>query len=597
MAFRFESLKIPNFTIVSFTKVLFLLSLSQVFVFYFSGLYRGIWRYSSTPDLLRLIRGVSFAVLTSMVALFFFNRLEHLPRSAFLLDWLLLIVSLGGGRLAYRILRDRITYHQQASESEKVLIIGAGSSGDQLFREIRTNPEVNLRVIGFLDDDPFKNKKIMHGVPVLGKVSSLPYFVKQKNISKVFIAIPGLSGQDIRKIINLCDGLNIDFKTLPKMSDILDGRISFSQLRKVGPEDLLGRNEVNLDVESLRDMISGRKIMVTGAGGSIGSELCRQISKLCPKSLLLFEQSEFNLFELDNELRGRHKGINLIPFIGDIRDNERVNTAFESYKPEIIFHAAAYKHVPMMENNAIEAIGTNILGTHNLVEAAKRHKAKKFVMISTDKAVNPTNVMGASKRAAEMIVQNIQNKDDNRTQFMTVRFGNVLGSSGSVIPIFQKQIEKGGPVTVTHEEVRRYFMTIPEASQLVLQAGALGKGGEIFVLDMGEPVKIIDLARELIALSGLTLDKDISIEISGLRPGEKLYEEVFFEGEGILDTHHPLVRIAKAQMPSVDIDSRVTFLRSLSKSTNSDIVKELLSDIVVEYKPYINKSSERSSIH
>ena len=597
LVFRFESFIIPGFTLGAFFQILFALCVTQSFVLYFMGLYRGIWRYSSTPDLLRLIKGVSLAVIASIIVLFFLTRMENIPRSAFILDWLLLIVTLGGGRLAYRMLRDRITYHQNASSSARVLIVGAGSSGDQLFREIRTNPEINLSVVGFMDDDPFKRKKIMHGVPVLGTIQDLPNFVNKENVSKVFIAIPGLSGQDIRKIIKSCDGLNIDFKTLPKLSDVLDGRISFSQLRKVGPEDLLGRKEVNLDIDSLHEMITDKLIMVTGAGGSIGSELCRQISKLSPKSICLFEQSEFNLFELERELSTQFPEITFLPFIGDIRDKERVEAAFNDFNPEIVFHAAAYKHVPMMENNAIEAVSTNILGTYNLVQVAKTAKTKKFVMISTDKAVNPTNVMGASKRAAELVVQQVQQDSENETQFMTVRFGNVLGSSGSVIPIFQKQIEAGGPVTVTHNDIRRYFMTIPEASQLVLQAGALGNGGEIFVLDMGEPVKIIDLAKELISLSGLTLDKDIQIEVTGLRPGEKLYEEIFFDGEGVLPTHHPLVRIAKAQKPPTTLEKKLGFMFQLSKSTKTDVVKQLLGEIVEEYSPYTSKEQSNSSIH
>ena len=440
--------------------------------------------------------------------------------------------------------------------------------------------------MGFLDDDEAKKGKTIHGLPIIGNINELKSFVIQYEISKVFIAIPSLSsGSKLRSIINSCDGTNVEFRTLPGIADIIDDKVSFSQLRQVESEDLLGRKEVNLDTVSVEKMLHDKVVLVTGAGGSIGSELCRQILKFHPKKLVIFEQSEFGLFSLEKDLMEKFPRHIIVPFIGDVRNKERVHAVFEEHLPSIVFHAAAYKHVPLMEQNSIEAVFTNIQGTYNVTNAACEFKSEKFVLISTDKAVNPTNVMGASKRIAEMVVQNFHIDANSGTKLMMVRFGNVLGSSGSVIPTFKKQIEKGGPVTVTHKDITRYFMTIPEACLLVLQAGTIGNGGEVFVLDMGEPVKIMDLARELIALSGLVPEVDIEIKVTGLRPGEKLYEEMFFEGEGILSTPHPLVKIAKAKGPGVNFNDQLDTLFKLSSTTRPEVVRQLFMSVLDEYKP------------
>ena len=588
---RYETFVFEQLSFYYLLKITTLTLVSQALTLYFSGVYRGIWRYSSTPDLLRLIKGVTFSVLVSIIILFFLTRIEGIPRTVFFIDWLLLIMTLGGGRLAYRVVRDNLTYKARKGDKTKnVIIIGAGSSGDQIFREIRTNPSIRLKVVAFLDDDPFKKRKILHGIPVKGTSSQLRKYVIQLNVSKVFIAIPSLTSAQIRNIIDSCNGLNVDFKTLPKFSDIIDGKISFSSLRKVGLEDLLGRNEVQLDKKSLVEMLNRKKILVTGGGGSIGSELCRQILHFSPEQLIIVEQNEFNIFELERSLKALHPKAEIITIVGDVKDKVRMQYVFQKYSPNVVFHAAAYKHVPMMEINAIESILTNVLGTKNIVELSKTKEVEKFVLISTDKAVNPVNVMGASKRVAEMIIQQAQlDSISSKTQFMAVRFGNVLGSSGSVVPIFQKQIQNGGPVTVTDERIRRYFMTIQEACQLVLQAGALGTGGEVFVLDMGNPVKIIDLAKQMIFLSGLTLGKDIEIKITGLRAGEKLYEETFFEGEGISETLHPLVKVSKIKNPQKSFLEKLNFLTSLAHNSNNQEVQEALRQVVVEYNPSLQQ--------
>ncbi|MGB0452422.1 MAG: polysaccharide biosynthesis protein [Bacteriovoracaceae bacterium] len=595
LAFRYDSFVLGKIQADIFLKSIAIVMVTQTIVFYFCGLYRGIWRFSSTPDLLRVIKGVSAAVICSTFALFLITRLAEIPRSSFFIDWLMLIILLGGGRFSYRMMRDHATYNANSKDFPKTLIVGAGGAGDKLFREIRTNPDISLLVEGFLDDDPFKRKKLINGIPVLGKLEDLADVIKQREIKKVFIAIPSLKSQGIRNIIKQCEGLEIDLLTLPKMSDIIDGNLAFSQLRRVGPEDLLGRNEVKLDNNSLGELIEQRSVLVSGAGGSIGSELCRQILPFNPAKIILFEQSEFNLFQLERDLRAEFPEAKIVPLIGDIRDSQRVEMAFDQFRPEVVFHAAAYKHVPMMEFNCIEAIQTNIKGTHNLASIAKKYNVGRFVMISTDKAVNPTNVMGASKRAAEMVIQMMAKDKESQTRFMTVRFGNVLGSSGSVIPIFQKQIEEGGPVTVTHPEVQRYFMTIPEACQLVVQAGALGVGGEIFVLDMGSPVRIVDLARELISLSGLKVGEDIEIQFTGLRPGEKLYEEIFFEGEGILSTPHPLVKVAAASELPQGFDGSLNALVTLPVSSSNAVIKQYLENLVKEYNPS-KEATDRSIV-
>jgi FlaA1/EpsC-like NDP-sugar epimerase len=552
----------------------------QGFCFYVSGLYRGIWRYSSTPDLVRVIRGVSIAVTASFGALFLFNRLEGIPRSLFIIDWTFLVIALGGGRFLYRIMRDR-DVQRLTLTGHRVLIVGAGSGGEQLLREIKKNPTLGLNVIGFVDDDPGKKNKYLLGTPVLGSVNQLSDIVSKTVAEKIFIAIPSANSAQIRRIVDICKHAEVEFKTLPRMGDIIRGETELSQLRAIELEDLLGREEVVLDQSSLGAMITDKVIMVTGAGGSIGSELCNQICKFKPATLVCFEMGEYNLYQLEMNLKEKFPHVNLIPVIGDVRNKDKVDYIIGHYKPFTIFHAAAYKHVPMMEANPYEAVQTNILGTKIVAEAASAHKVSRFVLISTDKAVNPTNIMGATKRAAEIVTQLTQSKT-KKTKFMMVRFGNVLGSSGSVIPLFRKQIARGGPLTVTHPEIKRYFMSIPEACRLVLQAGAIGNGGEIFVLDMGEPVKIVDLAKQMIKLSGLKEGKDIQIEFSGLRPGEKMFEELFLDDEHTLSTIHPLIRVAKPINSSIQNMDDIDALLMLHAESNRDHILSRITIVVPE---------------
>jgi len=558
--------------------------------FYRMGLYRGIWRFSSTPDLVQVIKGVTLGVLGSFIVVFLYNRLENVPRTSFIIDWFILVVTLGGGRFSYRIWKDR----PKNFEGTRVLVVGAGVAGVQLVREMGQNPAVNLTVVGFIDDDSRKKGKSLHGVNVIGKVSNLADIIQKESIQKVFIAIPSASSSDVRKIVQACQGENVEVQTLPALNDLLDGKVELSLLRKVRPEDLLGREPILLDQTGLGKMLSRKRVMVTGAGGSIGSELCHQIAKFGPELLILYEQSEFFLYELENKLQSRFPDLKLVCILGDIRNINRMEFAYKTCGPQVIFHAAAYKHVPMLESNPISAVNTNILGTHIVANLAHQYNAEKFVMISTDKAVNPTNVMGTTKRVAEMICQNIQLEKSSQTKFITVRFGNVLGSHGSVIPRFKEQIEQGGPVTVTHPEINRYFMSIPEASQLVLQAASMGKGGEIYVLDMGEPIKILDLAKQMIQLAGMRPYEDIDIQIIGLRPGEKLYEELLADEESTIATSHPKVRVANMRPLKETFSDDLKKITLLESNSSTKSIRDYLKKLVPEYKDQLGSSDGQS---
>ncbi len=567
-----------------FLSLFFLLISAQLFCFYLSGFYKGIWRYSSTHDLVMLIKGVTVAVVSSLVVAFLYNRLEGIPRSMFFIDWLLLVIGLGGGRFSYRLLRDRLSDKQLKSsgKNDSIIIVGAGAAGEQLFREIKKTPTLGMRVVAFVDDDLHKRGRVLHGIKIMGGVADIPQIINKTGASKIYIAIPSASSEQIRSIVKVCRNTPLEFKTLPHVSDILEGKMSFSQLREVQLEDLLGRKAITLDSKSIDSMVQGSVVMVSGAGGSIGSELCVQIAKFKPKMLIMFEMTEYFLYKLEQEIQEAFPDLEYRTVIGDVRDELKVERVLEEFVPSVIFHAAAYKHVPMMEANPLESIHTNVFGTRVLAEAAVKFEVKRFVMISTDKAVNPTNIMGATKRVAEMVCQHVQ-KSTSKTKFMTVRFGNVLGSSGSVVPLFKKQIASGGPITITHPEIKRYFMTIPEASQLVLQAGAIGNGSEIFVLDMGKPVKIYDLAKQLISLAGLTKE-DIEIKYTGLRPGEKLFEELLLDGEHALPTIHPLVKVARVKDVSENFIGDMTALSELILSRPSRaLVFEVLKRLVPEF--------------
>lgn len=557
-----------------------LVSTIQVFCFQIMGNYKGIWRFSSTPDLLRVIKGVSLGVPASFSSLFLLNFLENTPRSLFLIEWLLLIVGLGGGRFAYRLYRDNISRvsYVPVENATRTLVVGAGYAGQQLVRDIKYDVHSSIAVVGFIDDDQNKQHKLVHGIEVLGHVAEIASIVKKTHASQIIIAIPSASKEQMSRIVAACKDTNLTVRTIPKLGDIISGKYQITNLQKVKPEDLLGRDQVELNLQSMSHLLTGKTVLVTGAGGSIGSELCVQIAKFRPARIICYDSSELNLYNLGFKLSEYEHHTKIQYVIGDVRDIKKVEGVFRAGTPDVIFHAAAYKHVPMMEMNPLEAIKVNVLGTQVVAMMADKYKANKFVLISTDKAVNPTNVMGATKRIAEMICQFVQK--NSHTRYAIVRFGNVLGSSGSVIPLFKEQIGKGGPVTVTHPEIIRYFMSIPEAAQLVIQAGSFGTGGEIFVLDMGDPVRIDDLAKQMITLAGYKVNEDIHIVYTGLRPGEKLYEELLADGETTLETSHERVRVAKVRDVSDDLFELIDVL---VKDDNEERIRLKIKIIVPEY--------------
>lgn len=556
------------------------LSALQVICFYLMGNYKGIWRFSSTPDLLRVIKGVSLAVPVSFLGLFLLNQIENVPRSIFVIQWFLLLVGLGGGRFAYRLYRDNYMNVSAHAERRKIktLVVGAGYAGHQLLRDIKNDVFSEVLVVGLIDDDFNKRGKIIHGVKVLGNIADLSQLAKKTEAAQVIIAIPSMTREQMSRVIAACDKTNLIVRTIPKLGDLISGKIQITKLRQVTPSDLLGRDQVELNLQYMSHMITDKTVIVTGAGGSIGSELCLQIAKFKPTKLICYDMSELNMYELGFKLE-QFKNFSILEYIiGDVRDVSKIENVFNTHRPDVVFHAAAYKHVPLMELNPIEAIKVNVNGTQTIAMLADKYKLEKFVLVSTDKAVNPTNVMGTTKRIAEMVCQAIQK--NSKTKYVVVRFGNVLGSSGSVIPRFQKQIEAGGPVTVTHPDILRYFMSIPEAAQLVIQAGAIGNGGEIFVLDMGQPIKIDDLAKQMITLAGLKLDEDIEIKYTGLRPGEKLYEELLADGETTMPTMHERVRVAKVRDVSPDLFTQIAIL---AENEMGSCIRTKLKMIVPEY--------------
>lgn len=528
----------------------------KLLVFSTSSLYRSIWKYASLHDLIEIFKTVSVASIICGLAYLFFRQMDHFSRVVFVLDWGILLALVACSRVVWRLYSERYlpgrgtagSADNAASIRKRTLIIGAGDAGNMLLRELFKQPENPYHLIGFLDDDPDKQGMRMHGIEVLGTTSSLSEMVEMHRIDKVIIATPSAGARFIRQLVNRCQCSGVRFKIIPCLNGIIRGEVNVSHLRDVEIEDLLGRDPVNLDESAISSYLEGMRVLVSGAGGSIGSEICRQVARFRPRMLILLEAAETPLYEVEKELAAIFPNIPIVPVVADVRNLARMESVFDSFTPDVVFHAAAYKHVPMMEYNPCESITNNCGGTRVLADVAHRFRVKNFVMISTDKAVNPTNVMGASKRVAELYVQSLA--ATSKTRFTTVRFGNVLGSNGSVIPLFKEQIRNGGPVTITDERVIRYFMTIPEATQLVLQAGCLGKGGDIFVLDMGEPVRILDLAIHLIRLSGLTPHEDIEICYTGLRPGEKLFEELLIEGEGVLPTSHEKIRV----LCSMEID-------------------------------------------
>ncbi|HOA41683.1 MAG TPA: nucleoside-diphosphate sugar epimerase/dehydratase [Halanaerobiales bacterium] len=569
------------FNYLDFTYFMLISSIGLI-ILLFSNLYNRIWQYASIGELLTIFK-VS-ALINLLLVFYIYISRSSFPRSVILINFMTEIFMLGALRFGLRLLKDYSINNNLLVPRTRVLIIGAGDAGEIIIREMNKHPELGKKIIGLIDDDPGKADQLLHGVRVLGNRYDISMVINRYAVDEVIIAMPSVRGKDIKEIYNLSIQNDVRVKIVPGVYELINGNVNLSQIREVKVEDLLGREQVKLDIKKIARDVEGRTVMVTGAGGSIGSELCRQIARFKPWRLLMLDNYENSLYYLDLELKKGFPDIEIIPIISCVRDKERLDNLFASYRPDLVFHAAAHKHVPLMEYNPGEAVKNNIFGTRNLLEVADRYKVDKFVLISTDKAVNPTNVMGATKRVAEMLVQAMNKR--SQTKYMAVRFGNVLGSNGSVIPLFKKQIATGGPVTVTHEEVTRYFMTIPEAVQLVIQAAALGRGGEVFVLDMGEPVKIINLAKDLIKLSGLKLGEDIDIEITGLRPGEKLYEELLHDTENNISTEHE--RIFITRLEEIDDAALAAALEDLweeSCQDNAIAIIRLLMDLVETYKP------------
>ena len=551
-----------------------------------AGLYRGLWIFASLPDLKRVLRAVAASSLVLILFVALYREGPAAPRSTLVLYPLLLLLWMAGGRVAYRMFKEQRLYGGLNAEGKPVVLVGAGRGGAMLVRELQRVPD--WRVVGLVDDDPSKWGREVLGCPVFGAIETLPEVLAAEKARHVILAMPSAALEVRRRAADLSVKAGAQVFTVPGIEDVMSGRVAVSSIRRLEIDDLLGRETVEIDTANVSRMLAGKSVLVTGAGGSIGGELCRQLARFRPEKLIFFEQSEFALYTLEQWFASNRADVRIVPLAGDVKDAERMDEVFAAHRPQVVFHAAAYKHVPLMEvGNAWQAARNNVLGTLRVADCALRHGAERFVLISTDKAVNPTNVMGATKRLAEMACEALQ-CSGGRTDFEIVRFGNVLGSTGSVIPKFQAQIARGGPITVTHPDITRYFMSIPEAAQLVLQAAAMGEGGEIFVLDMGEPVKIVDLACNMIRLSGYTED-DIRIEFSGLRPGEKLYEELLADTEETRETRHPKLRVAGSRPVPETFLSEVRAWLQGSGPVADESVRQALLVWIPEYTPYEGK--------
>jgi FlaA1/EpsC-like NDP-sugar epimerase len=546
------------------------------------GLYRGMWVFASLPDLLRIAKAVASSALITMVAAVMVQPVPIVPRSVLIVSPLLLFLAMGGSRAAYRAFKEFYLYGGLVGQGRPVLVLGAGGAGASLARELSRSGE--WRLVGLLDDDPGKQGREIYGYKIYGPIDELQRWAETLRCDCAIIAIPSASMEVHRRVVTTCVRAGVKALMLPSLVNLAQGQGFLSQVRGIDLEDLLGRDTVKIDTDHVEELLRDRVVMVTGAGGSIGSELCRQIMRFAPAQFVAVDQSEFAMYNLAEEMRERFPEQALVTVVGDVKDALLIQHVMARHTPHIVFHAAAYKHVPLMEDvNTWQAIRNNVLGTYRVGQAAMKHGVRRFVLISTDKAVNPTNVMGASKRLAEMICQSFQ-CESQHTRFETVRFGNVLGSAGSVIPKFQQQIAKGGPVTVTHPEITRFFMTIPEAAQLVLQASSMGNGGEIFILDMGQPVKIVDLARDLIRLYGYD-EEQVRIVFTGLRPGEKLYEELLADDETTTRTLHPKLRIARARTVPDDLLGEILPWLTQRRVPTDDEVRRELRKWVTEYQP------------
>lgn len=552
-----------------------------IIIFYAFRLYGSLWSYAGATELSSILfasvlsAGVQMAIMVLMEM--------QMPRSYYLFYGVCLFAMVAVSRYSYRAFRTIVKRQKMAKECTNVLMVGAGGAGNMLVREICNSSHVNKRVVCIVDDAKAKQGSYLHGVKIMGGRSDIPRLVKKYQVDEIMIALPSAPAKEIKEILDICKETGCEMKRLPGMYQLVNGEVSISTLKEVEVNDLLGREPVEVDLSAILDYVAGKTVLVTGGGGSIGSEICRQVAEHNPKRLVIVDIYENTTYDIQNELKATYPNLDLTVLIASVRNTKRMNFIFQKYRPDIVYHAAAHKHVPLMEDSPNEAVKNNVLGTLKVVQAADRWKVKRFVMISTDKAVNPTNIMGATKRICEMIIQTYNNR--SKTEFVAVRFGNVLGSNGSVIPLFKKQIAQGGPVTVTHPEIIRYFMTIREAVSLVLQAGAYAKGGEIFVLDMGEPVKIVDLARNLILLSGHKPGEDIQIVYTGLRPGEKLYEEMLMDEEGLQETDNKLIHIGKP----IKMDEE-RFLMQLENLANYVIqepedIRAWVQEIVPTYHP------------
>ncbi len=584
---RLELIGLPTYL----SSILWMVGIALVIkplIYYFFGIYRRVWRYASIRELVLILLAVTTAsIIVSgiMLGLFYANVFRGFPRSVLIIDWLLSMLFAGGLRFAFRLLAERsstaaIGSPYKLRRKRSVLVIGAGDAGAMVVRELKRNPQLNMEPIGFLDDDPAKKGSVIHGVPVLEPIDEINTVLSTYHIDEALIAIPSASGDVLRKITENCRQNGIPFRTMPGLYELIGGAVSVSRLREVDISDLLRREPARLDTETLGKVLEDRVVMVTGAGGSIGRELCRQIAQLAPKRLLMLGHGENSIFSALIELKEDFPSLEILPLIADVRDLPRLSVLFERWQPEVIFHTAAHKHVPLMESNIEEAITNNILGTKNIVNAAIQFGVQRLVMISTDKAIRPVSVMGATKRIAEMLVLDAAHQ--HQRAFSVVRFGNVLGSRGSVVPRFKRQIASGGPVTVTHPEMKRYFMTIPEAVHLVLQASTLSQGGENYILDMGQPVKILDLAEDLIRLSGLEPGKDIQIVFTGIRPGEKLSEDLWDKGFAYSPTPHPDIhRVDSEEVISSDgLRDTVDKLVTAAQGGQPEIILSILSDTI-----------------
>jgi FlaA1/EpsC-like NDP-sugar epimerase len=578
-----------------FYELLLFVLLVKVMVFGYFRLYAGWWQYVSIQDLIETFKAshISTAIILGGVylcrALKVYGAVSvqlAVPDTVLIIDWAATIALVGGMRFLVRIIREGSRPVSPAGLT-RILIVGANDAGEGVLRELYRLPVEQYHVVGFIDEEPKKRGIRIHGVPVLGSVGDLAAVAERQNAEEVIIALAQPTREELRRIIEVCKGRKMTFRIVPGVADLIGGRLDVGRLREVDINDLLGREPVTLDMEGIGHFLAGKVVLVTGAGGSIGSELCRQIVTFGPTQLVLLEQAENNLFQIDRELKAGYPQLPVVPVIADICDRPRIEYIYRTYRPAVIFHAAAHKHVPMMELNPGEAIKNNVFGTKNVADMACQYQAEALVFISTDKAVNPTSVMGCTKRIAGMYCQSLARQPAcAQTKYVVVRFGNVLGSTGSVVPIFRDQIARGGPITVTHPEMQRYFMTIPEATQLVIQAGAMGKSGEIMLLDMGTPVKIVDLARDMITLSGFRPDIDIKIEFQGMRPGEKLFEELRTTGENILPTHHPKLFVWQSRYCTLeDIQSALKRLETVANGVSHEEVRKVLQGIIPEYEP------------